>query len=48
MITQSSWRPGACLRKFVLGVHPILDHYLQKLRIAELIATYIPQDQRIR
>jgi transposase len=48
MITQSSLRPNALLRKFVLGAHPIIEHYLQKLRIGELIATYIPQDQRIK
>jgi transposase len=48
MITQSSWRPSTLLRKFVLGPHPIIEHYLQKLRIGELIATYIPQDQRIK
>jgi transposase len=48
MITQTSWRPNALLRKFVLGAHPIIEHYLQKLRISELIATYIPQDQRTK
>lgn len=46
MITHSSWRQGVELRKFVLGAHPIIEHYVQRLRIAELIATYIPQDQR--
>ncbi len=45
MMTQLSWRPGTLLRKFVLGAHPIIEHYLQKLRIGEVIATYIPQDQ---
>ena len=48
MITQPSLRKGALLRKFVLGAHPILEHYLEKLKIGELIATYIPQDQRIK
>ena len=48
MITQTSWRPNALLRKFVLSAHPIIEHYLQKLRIGELIATYIPQDQRTK
>jgi transposase len=48
MITQLSLRKGALLRKFVLGAHPILEHYLEKLKIGELIATYIPQDQRIK
>jgi len=48
MITQPSWRKGTLLRKFVLGAHPIIEHYLQKLRIGELIAAYIPQDQRLK
>ena len=48
MITQTSWRPNSLLRKFVLGAHPIIEHYLQKLRIGELIATYIPQDRRTK
>ena len=48
MITQPSWRKGSLLRKFVLGPHPIIEHFLEKLRIRELIATYIPQDQRIK
>ena len=46
MIAQPSWHQGALLRKFVLGAHPIIEHFLQKLRVGELIATYIPQDQR--
>jgi transposase len=48
MISQSSWRKGSLLRKFVLGPHPLIEHFLEKLRIRELIATYIPQDQRIK
>jgi hypothetical protein len=48
MISQPSWRPSALLHKFVLGAHPIIEHYLQKLRIGELIATYIAQDQRTK
>ena len=48
MITQPSWRKGVLHRKFVLGAHPIIEHYLEKLRIGELITTYIPQDQRIK
>jgi DeoR/GlpR family transcriptional regulator of sugar metabolism len=48
MIPQPSWRKDALLRKFVLGAHPIIQHYLQKLTIAEIIATYIPQDQRVK
>jgi len=48
MITQASWHKDTLLRKFVLGAHPIIEYYLQKLRIGELIGTYVPQDQRLR
>jgi transposase len=48
MITQPSSRQSALLRKFVVGAHPIIEHYLQKLRIGELIATYIRQDHRTK
>ena len=48
MITQPGWRKGVYLRKFVLEAHPIIQCYIQKLRISEIIATYIRQDQRIK
>lgn len=48
MITQRAWRKDAELRKFVIQAHPIIQTYIQKLRIPELIATYIPQDQRAK
>jgi transposase len=48
MITQPGWRKGVELRKFVIQVHPIIQTYLQKLKIPELIATYIQQDHRLQ
>ena len=48
MITQPGWRKGNLLKKFVIQTHPIIQTYLQKLRISELIATYIQQDQRLK
>jgi transposase len=48
MITQPGWRKGNLLKKFVIQAHPIIQTYLQKLKIPELIATYIPQDQRLK
>ena len=48
MITQQGLRKGAELRKFVIGAHPIIQVYIDKLRIPELIASYILQDRRIR
>ena len=48
MITQPGWRKGNVLKKFVIQAHPIIQTYLEKLKIAELIATYIKQDQRLK
>jgi transposase len=48
MITQPGWRKGALLKKFVIQAHPILQTYIQKLKIPELIGTYIEQDHRLK
>lgn len=48
MITQQGLRKGAVLKKFVIGAHPIIQVYIEKLRIPELIATYIQQDRRLK
>jgi len=48
MITQPGWRKGNLLKRFVIQAHPIIQTYLQKLKISELIATYIQQDQRLK
>jgi transposase len=48
MITQPGWRKGALLRKFVIQAHPIIQSYIQKLKIPELISSYIQQDHRIK
>ena len=48
MITQPGWRKDVVLRKFVIEAHPIIQTYLQILRIPELIASYIQQDHRIK
>lgn len=48
MITQPGWRKDALLKKFVIQAHPIIQTYVQKLKIPELIATYIRQDHRLK
>lgn len=48
MVTQKSLRQGTVLKKFVLEAHPIIQTYIEKLKIAELIASYIAQDQRMK
>lgn len=48
MITQPGWRKGAVLKKFVIQAHPIIQTYIQKLKIPELIGSYIYQDHRLK
>src|SRR5664279_1236238 len=48
MITQPGWRKDVVLRKFVIEAHPIIQSYIQKLKIPELISSYIQQDHRIK
>jgi transposase len=48
MITQLGLRKGVALSKFVIQAHPLIQTYLQKLKIPELIATYIQQDHRLK
>jgi transposase len=48
MIIQRTWRKGGELRKFVIQAHPIIQTYIQKLKIPELIASYISRDHRVK
>lgn len=45
MIIRSGIRKGV-LKKSVLGPHPIIQTYLKKLRIEEVIGSFIEQDHR--
>ena len=48
MITQKAIRPGAVLKKYVLGVHPIIETFIEQLNIREIISSHIKQDQRVK
>ena len=48
MITQPGMRKGVGLSKFVIQAHPIIQTYIQKLKIPEIIGTYIQQDHRLK
>ncbi len=48
MKIQAGIKRGSILKKFVLGVHPIIEHYIGRLRIREIIAGHIKQDQRLQ
>lgn len=48
MISQRGWRGDTELRKFAIGAHPIIQVFVDRLRIPGLISTYIRQDRRIQ
>ena len=48
MISQRGLRPHTLHKKSVLGAHPIIQCFIQQLQIPETIATYIPQDGRLK
>ena len=48
MITQQRWCEDVVHKKFVIGVHPIIQFFVDQLKISESIATYIKQDRRLR
>ena len=46
MHVQPGLRKNHVLKKFVLGAHPIIQHFIEKLRIPEIIGSYIPAEAR--
>lgn len=48
MLTQQGWHKDVVLKKFVIGAHPIIQRYMDELKVPEIIATYIKQDQRVK
>jgi transposase len=48
MQTQRGLRKDSTLTKFVLGAHPIIEHFIEKMRIREIISTYMRTDKRMR
>ena len=48
MQTQRGLRKDSSLTKFVLGAHPIIEHFIEVLRIRETISTYVPTDKRMK
>lgn len=35
------------LKKAILGAHPIIQHYLDKLQLQDIFRTYVPSDKRL-
>lgn len=48
MQIQRGLRKDSSLTKFVLGAHPIIEHFINLLRIRETIGTYVRGDKRMR
>ena len=48
MQSQRGLRKDSSLSKFVLGAHPIIEHFIGMLRIREAISTYVPSDKRMK
>ena len=48
MHTQNGLKKDASLAKFVLGAHPIIEHFIETLRIREIIGSYLPTDRRMK
>lgn len=47
MIVQNGLRKELIHKRYVLGAHPILQHFMAQLKIPEIMSTYLPCDQRM-
>jgi len=48
MRTQRGLKKDSTLTKFVLAAHPIIEHFIEKMRIREIMSTYMRTDKRMR
>jgi transposase len=48
MQIQHGLKKDSTLTKFVLGAHPIIEHFIETLRIREVMSTYMRADKRMR
>lgn len=48
MQIQRGLKPDSVHAKFVLGAHPIIEHFIGKMRIRDIIGTYMPVDKRMK
>jgi transposase len=48
MQTQRGIQRDSSLAKFVLGAHPIIEHFIVMLQIREIISTYVQTDTRMK
>ena len=48
MQIQRGLKPDSVHTKFVLGAHPIIEHFIETMRIREIISTYVASDKRMK
>lgn len=48
MQTQNGLKKSSSLSKFVVGAHPIIEHFIQMLRIRQIIGSYVRADRRMK
>ena len=48
MQIQRGLRKDSSHTKFVLGAHPIIEHFIETLQIREIIGTYVRSDKRMK
>jgi transposase len=48
MQVQNGLKKNSSLAKFVVGAHPIIEHFIEMLRIREIIGTYVRTDKRMK
>lgn len=48
MQVQNGLKKNSFLAKFVVGAHPIIEQFIEVLRIREIIGTYVRTDQRMK
>lgn len=48
MIIQEGLKSGTIHKKYVIGAHPIIQYFIDRLKIDEIIGSYVKQDKRIK
>jgi len=48
MQSQRGLKKDTELTKCILGAHPIIEHFMEKLRMREALSTYLPGDKRMK
>jgi transposase len=48
MQIQRGLKSGSLHAKFILGAHPIIKHFIETMRVREIIGTYMRSDRRMK